>query len=84
VTLCIIRIFSNSLVWVIGIIVTVAGDGDTELNLESLNLTVILIKLAAFILSAAGLLIYYELLFKNALGNKKSSEEEDLISNITY
>lgn len=32
-TLCIIRISSNSLVWIIGIIVTVIGNGDNELDL---------------------------------------------------
>lgn len=33
ITLCIIRIFSNSLVWVIGIIVTVVGRGVPECDL---------------------------------------------------
>jgi hypothetical protein len=32
-TLCIIRISSNSFIWIIGIIVTVIGDDNPELNL---------------------------------------------------
>lgn len=59
ITLCIIRIFSNSLVWVIGIVVTLVGGDNSEFALESLDLVVNGIKFLALICSTLGLLVYY-------------------------
>ena len=67
ITLCIIRIFSNSLVWVIGIVITLIAGDNPEFKMESLDLVVNGIKFLALICSTVGLLVYYELIFKKYL-----------------
>ena len=74
ITLCIIRIFSNSLVWVIGIVVTLIGRDNPEFALESLDLVVNGVKFLALICSTVGLFVYYELIFKKYL--KASTKDE--------
>jgi hypothetical protein len=67
----IISIFSNGFVWIIGILITLIGQGNEEFNIESLNYKVMLMKFAGFVLATIGLLFYNGILFKE----KKESEQ---------
>lgn len=54
----VVSIFSNLFIWAVGILITILGSGNEELQIESLGVEVILIKMAGFVLATIGLLLY--------------------------
>lgn len=54
----VVATFSNLFVWAVGITITLVGTGNEELQIESLGVDVILIKMVGFILATIGLLLY--------------------------
>jgi len=59
VNCCLLTIFSNLFVWVIGIIISLTlGKNDSQYDIESLGLATNGVKLVGFILCTLGLLVY--------------------------
>ncbi len=66
-TRSLLNVTKTSVIWVIGIIITVASD---NLKLESLNIGVNLVKAVGFAVIIVGTLIYNKLLFKKYFEEK--------------
>jgi energy-converting hydrogenase Eha subunit E len=55
-----VNIFANGIIWIAGVLVTVIGEGNSDFNIESLQLEVILVKIAGFGVTIISLLLYNE------------------------
>lgn len=69
-TRALLNVTKTSVVWVGGIIVTISVD-NKDYQLESLVVTVILVKAAGFVLIIIGTLIYNKLIFKNIFADRE-------------
>jgi hypothetical protein len=63
-TRSLLNITKTSVVWVVGIIITLAANGNEDYKLESLNIGVSLVKALGFAVIILGTLIYNKLIFK--------------------
>jgi hypothetical protein len=63
-TRSLLNVTKTSVIWVVGIIITLSADGNPDLKLESLNIMVNLVKAAGFAVIITGTLIYNQLIFK--------------------
>lgn len=59
-----VSIFSNGVVWAIGIIITLLGGSDKQFQIESLNFNVLIVKIIGFAVSTFGLLLYEQYFVK--------------------
>lgn len=63
-TKSIINITKTTVVWAIGIVITLIAGTNSEIQMESLNLNVNLVKASGFVVIIFGNLIYNKLIFK--------------------
>jgi hypothetical protein len=63
-TRSLLNITKTSVIWVVGIIITLAANGDADFKIESLNIGVNLVKAVGFGVIITGTLIYNKLIFK--------------------
>lgn len=70
-TRALLNVTKTSVVWVGGIIVTISVGDNKDYQLESLVVTVILVKAAGFVLIIIGTLIYNKLIFKNIFADRE-------------
>ncbi len=63
-TRSLLNITKTSVIWIVGIIITLAADGNADFKIESLNIGVNLVKVVGFAVIITGTLIYNKLIFK--------------------
>ena len=63
-TRSLLNVTKTSVIWIVGIIITLSAGGNADLKLESLNIVVNLVKAIGFALIITGTLIYNKLIFK--------------------
>lgn len=63
--LVIITIFSNGLTWLVGILITLIGNGNNEFEIEKLDPVVNVVKAVGFIITTLGLLIYNQIILSH-------------------
>ncbi len=63
-TRSLLNITKTSVIWVVGIIITIASDGNPDFKIESLNVGVSLVKALGFGVIIFGTLIYNKLILK--------------------
>jgi hypothetical protein len=63
-TRSLLNITKTSVIWVVGIVITIAADGNTDYKIESLNVGVSLVKALGFTVIIFGTLIYNKLILK--------------------
>ena len=63
-TRSLLNVTKTSVIWIVGIIITLSADGNADLKLESLNIVVNLVKAIGFAVIITGTLIYNKLIFK--------------------
>lgn len=67
-TRSLLGITKTSIVWIIGIIITVIGKNNKALHIESLSVGVNLVKALGFLFTILGTLIYNRLIFQKYFG----------------
>ena len=63
-TRSLLNVTKTSVIWIVGIIITLSAGGNADLKLESLNIVVNLVKAIGFAVIITGTLIYNKLIFK--------------------
>jgi hypothetical protein len=63
-TRSLLNVTKTSVVWIVGIIITISASGNNDLKLESLNIGVNLVKAVGFSTIIFGTLIYNKLILK--------------------
>ena len=74
-TRSLLNITKTSVIWLVGIIITLAANGDPDFKIESLNIGVNLVKAVGFTVIIFGTLIYNKLIFKKYFSTEEKSEE---------
>lgn len=63
-TRSLLNITKTSVIWVVGIIITISANGNNDFKIESLNIEVNLVKAVGFAVIIVGTLIYNKLILK--------------------
>lgn len=74
-TRSLLNITKTSVIWVVGIIITVSTDGNPDYKIESLNVGVSLVKALGFSVIIVGTLIYNKLILKKYFAVEERQEE---------
>lgn len=77
-TRSLLNITKTSVIWIIGIIITVSVGDNPDYQLESKDVAVNLVKGAGFAFIIVGTLIYNKLLFKTYFADRPTKEIVDL------
>lgn len=63
-TRSLLNITKTSVVWIVGILITIITNGNPDYKIESLNIGVNLVKAVGFAVIIVGTMIYNKLIFK--------------------